>query len=136
MGESAAVENIVTQNHGAGFITDEFLSDEECLGQSVGRGLNTIGKVNAEMAAITQKILEFWGVLWGGNDQDIPDSGQHQCGQGIVDHGFIINGEKLFGCDLGERIKSGSGTAGQNDAFHLDHLSFISTASKNDNAAW
>ena len=54
LGESVAVENIVAQNHAGAIVADEFFTDEKCLCQTVGGGLDSIRQVNAKVAAVTQ----------------------------------------------------------------------------------
>ena len=118
-GEAAAIENVVPQHHGAGRIADEFLADEEGLSKTIRAGLDGIAQVNAKVAAVSQKLPEAGGIRGGGNNQNVPNSRQHQCGQGIVDHRFVVYREQLLGGDLCQRIQPGAGAAGQNDTLHM-----------------
>ena len=66
----------------------------------------------AELMTVTKKLLETWGILWSGNDQDITDPCVHKNGHWIVDHWFIINWKQLLGCDHSQWVKSGTGSTG------------------------
>ena len=44
----------------------------------------------------SKKLLETWGILWSGNDQDITDPCVHKNGHWIVDHWFIIIGSSCL----------------------------------------
>ena len=56
--------------------------------------------------------------MGGGDDEDIPDSGLHEGGDGIVDHRFVEDGEQLFAHSLRDGVETGTGTSGEDDAFH------------------
>ena len=56
-------------------------------------------------------------VLRCGDEADIPDAGHHQGGQGIIDHGLVINGHELLADAEGQRIQTGAGAACQQDTF-------------------
>ena len=112
VGKTVAVEDIVAQYHGAGIVPDKFLANQKRLCQPIGRRLNGILQTDAKMAAVPQQILKPRGIRRGRNDQNIPNSGKHQGGQRIVDHGLVINGKQLFGGDLCQRIKPCAGSTG------------------------
>ena len=121
-----AVENVVPQHHGHIVIADEFFSQDKGLGQSVGRRLFFIAQPHPVLAAIPQQFLEVGQIHRGGDDQDILDPRQHQGGQGVVDHGFVVNGKQLFAGNHGQGVQPGAGAACQNDSFHTLFLRFIS----------
>ena len=75
------------------------------------------------MAAITQEVAEVGQILGGGDDQNLPNASQHEGGQGVEDHGFIINRQQLFRCDHRQRIEPSTGAAGENNAFHRRNTS-------------
>ena len=56
----------------------------------------------------------------GGDDQDIPDARQHEGGQRVVDHRFVVNREQLLADQTGEWIEPRSCPARENDS--LVHL--------------
>jgi hypothetical protein len=43
--------------------------------------------------------------------------GQHENGQGVIDHGLVVNRQELFGDHLGGRIKTRGLSACKHDAF-------------------
>ena len=84
-------ENIITKNHCNGIIADKVGTNDKGLCKSVRAWLYSIGKMYTELMSIPQKLMESWGILRCGNDQDITDPCVHQYGHGIVDHRFVIN---------------------------------------------
>ena len=110
-GETVAVENIVTQDHGAFVIADELPANQERLGQAVGTGLLGVAQLQAKLAAVAQKLLKTGQVLGGGNNENIPDTCAHQHRNGIVDHRFIINWHQLFANAFGDWVQTCSRTS-------------------------
>lgn len=53
----------------------------------------------------------------GGDEEDLPDAGEHENRKRVVDHGFIVNGHELFTDGLCEWIEAGAGAAGEDDPF-------------------
>lgn len=90
--QAPAVEHVVAQNHGHGFVVDEFLADDEGLRETVGRRLFRIAQTYAEALAVAQKRLEIGEVFGSGYDEDVPDPSHHQYRQWVVDHGLVVDG--------------------------------------------
>ena len=105
-------ENVVSKNHGNRVISNELFADDKCLCKSIRAWLYSVSKRYAELMTVTKKLLETWGILWSGNDQDITDPCVHKNGHWIVDHWFIINWKQLLGCDHSQWVKSGTGSTG------------------------
>ena len=103
LGQTGAVEDVVAQNHGAPVLPDELLPQDEGLGKPVRGGLDLVRKPDAELLPASQEPLEVRQVLGGGDDEDVPDAGQHKGGQRVVDHGLVVDGQQL----LGHRFRHG-----------------------------
>ena len=116
--ESGSVEDVVAEDETGGVIADEFAADDEGLRQAVGGGLLGVFEAHAEVGAVAEEAAESGEVVGGGDDEDIPDSGLHEGGDGIVDHRFVEDGEQLFAHPLRDGVETGAGTSGENDAFH------------------
>jgi len=59
------VEDVVTQDEAGCVVTDKFAADDESLGQTVRRGLFSIGEVYAESLPSPSRCLNegrSWGV--------------------------------------------------------------------------
>lgn len=117
--KAAAVEDIISQNQRHLVFSDEFFADDEGFGQTVGGLLDGVAETHPQLAAVSQNVLENRDILGGGDDEDIPDACQHQGGQGIVYHRFVVDGQGLLGNAFGDGIQPGAGAAGQDDAFHF-----------------
>ena len=129
LAQRVAVENVVAQHQRAAVVSDEGLTDDEGLGQTVRRGLHRIAERDAPAAAVAQQLLEAGRVLRGGDDQDVADAGQHQARQRVVDHRLVVDGQQLLGHSLRHRVQPGAGTSGKDDAFHgiwLARFGFVS----------
>jgi len=125
--KAAAVEDVVAEHHRAAVIADELLAQQERLRQTVRRGLHLIAQVQAVLAAVAEQALEVWQIHRGGDDENVPDARHHQGGQGIVDHGLVVNRQKLLRRHHCQGIQPRAGAAGQNNTFHLDSSSFVSS---------
>ena len=78
--EAVAIEDVVTQHHGASIVADEFFAQQECLGQAIGGRLHLVAKMHTKLAAVAQQVLKAGSILRGGDDEDVPDARQHQGG--------------------------------------------------------
>ena len=97
---------------------DEALADGEGLGQAVGARLLGVGEVHAVARAVPEQALEVGEVGRRGDDQDVPDSRQHEGGQRVVDHGLVVDRQQLLGGHERERVQAGAGPACEDNAFH------------------
>ena len=102
-----AVEDVIAEHQGCRGIAQKVCSDQERLGEAVGRGLLRVPNGYAPLPPVAQHVFEQWGVAGGGDDQDVPESGQHQRGQRVIDHGFVEHGQQLLGKCPGDREESG-----------------------------
>lgn len=59
------------------------------------------GKLQTQLRSIAKQFFEQGEIMRSGNDQYFIDPCQHEGGQGIIDHGFIINGHDLFADSIG-----------------------------------
>lgn len=121
--QAVAVEDVVAQHQGARLAGDEALADGEGLRQAVRRGLLGIGQVHAVARAVPEEALEVGEVRRRGDDQDVPDSRQHEGAKRVVDHGLVVDRQQLLGGHERERVQAGAGPAGEDDAFHRIPLS-------------
>ena len=69
------MEDVVSQNERNLVIADELFTDDECLREAVRRWLNSVGKVDAPVRSIAQKVLELSLVARCRDDQDVLDAG-------------------------------------------------------------
>ena len=120
--QAVAVEDVVAEHQSARLAGDEALADGECLRQAVGARLLCVGQVHAVARAVPEQALEVGQVRRRGDDQDVPDARQHEGAKRVVDHGLVVDRQKLLGGHERERVQAGAGPAGEDDAFH-DELS-------------
>ena len=120
--EAVAVEDVVAEHQGARLAVNELLADGEGLRQAVGARLLGVGQVHAVARAVPEQALEVGEVRRRGDDQDVPDSRQHEGGQRVVDHGLVVDRQQLLGGHERERVQAGAGPAGEDDAFHKNPL--------------
>mgnify|MGYP000644674684 CR=1 FL=1 len=96
LGEARAVEDVVAQDHGAAVVANELLAQNKRLGQAVGAGLDLVLQMQAVLAAVTQQFLKNLHIPRRGNNQHLPDFRQHQGGERIINHRFVVNGKNLL----------------------------------------
>ena len=118
LGEALAVEDVVAENEGHRIVTDVVGADDERLGQAVRRGLFGVADLQAPLAAVTEQPLEAGVVLRGGDHQDVPDAGEHEHRQRVVDHRFVEHRQQLLGHRTSDRMQTRTGAACQDDPLH------------------
>ena len=54
-----------------------------------------------------------------GDDEHIAHAREHESGERVVDHRFVVHRENLFGDGFGERVEACARSACKDDAFPL-----------------
>ncbi len=116
-GQSHAIENVVAEHQAAGFAANKVSTNGERLRQTIRRRLHGILNVYTPLRAVAKQSLEHFLLMWRIDHEHLADSGQHQRGQWVIDHRFVVHREQLFAHGTGDRIQPGAGTAGEDDAF-------------------
>ncbi|MNC73973.1 hypothetical protein D3C75_1252580 [compost metagenome] len=52
-----------------------------------------------------------------GDQQDFPNTGEHQHRDRVVDHRLVVDRQQLLGNTQGDGVQAGAGASGQNDTF-------------------
>ena len=91
--EAGAVEQVVAQHEGGTLAVEEVRANQEGLGESVGRGLRGVLKLQTPLRPVAEQPLETGAVFGGGDDQDLADAGQHVHRQRVVDHRLVVDGQ-------------------------------------------
>ena len=68
---------------------------------------------------ITEQLFKLRNVLRRRNDEDFPYAREHQRGQRVVDHGFVINRQQALANRMSHWIQASTRSARQNDALVL-----------------
>jgi hypothetical protein len=119
-----AVEDVVAEDERRALVAEEVGADDEGLGEAVRAGLDGVLQVDAPLAAVSRATVRSAGCPGGGDDQDVPDAGQQQRAQRVVDHWLVVDRQQLLGDGQGSRVQPGAGAAGEDDAFALGHEDF------------
>ena len=67
---------------------------------------------------VAEQPPEAGQVVRGADQQDLPDAGEHQRRQRVVDHRLVVDREQLLRHRPGDRVQPGAGAAGEDDALH------------------
>ena len=117
--KAVAVEDIIPQDHGTAVIPDKITPDGEGLGQPFRFFLHGIGDVHAEGSPVPEQLPDTGCVSRGADDENITNPRQHQSAEGIVDHGLIIDRQKLLARNKRKGIEPCSGSPGKQNSFHM-----------------
>src|ERR1035441_9387105 len=97
-------KQVVSKPQAAALTCEEVLADQKSLRQAVGRRLYRVLDGNAPSLSGSQQLLEARRVGRRRNHQDVPYPGQHQGGERVVDHGFVIDRKQLLRYCFGYRV--------------------------------
>ena len=114
--EAGAVEDVVAQHEAARLAAHERLAQPVGVGEALGPGLRGVLEREAEPRAVAQQPLERRLVVRRGDDQDLPDPGQHQHRQRVVDHRLVVDRQQLLGDRRGQRMQPRARPAGEDKA--------------------
>ncbi len=125
LGETLPVEQVVAEHQRDVIVADELLTDDECLGDSLGVVLYGVLDVDPQMGTVTEQAPVFVDVVGCRDDQDVPDTGGDRVGQRVVHAGLVENGQErlarapVVATDAeGDGAHSGATTCNEDDAFH------------------
>jgi len=114
--EVVTVEEVVSQNQRAGPACNEVLANEEGLGEAIRRGLHRVLNGEAPLRAIAEELLKAWRVLGSGDQQEFPNAREHQGGERVEDHGFVVDRQQLFAHGQRGGVQARARAARQDDA--------------------
>ena len=117
--ESDSMEDVVAKHQAGTIISNELLTDDERLRQSVRRRLLCVLKSHPELAAVSQQTFEARQVIRRRDNKYLPDACKHQHRNRIVNHRFVKDGYQLLADSLGDRVQSCTTTTGENDSLHV-----------------
>ncbi|MCY1429248.1 hypothetical protein D9M71_451580 [compost metagenome] len=118
--EALAVEDVVAQDQADRIVANEFFTDQEGLGQPIRRRLFGVAQFDTELAAVAQQLFVLGQVVRGGNQQDFPNTGEHQHRDRVVDHRLVVDRQQLLGNTQGNGVQASAGAAGEDYPFHAD----------------
>ena len=94
--EALPEEDVVPEDERDALGADELPTDDEGLGEPLRLRLHGVLEVDAPLGAVAEQFLEAGEVLGGGDNEYLPDPREHQRGQGVVDHGLVVDGQQLL----------------------------------------
>src|ERR1044072_9741381 len=78
-------------------------------------GLRSISEREPPASAVTEQRLEGGLVVRGRDNEDLPDSGEHEHRQRVIDHRFVIDRHELLAHHRRHGMQPRAGAASQND---------------------
>ena len=102
-----------------GFPRDEIAADDEGVGQPARLGLNLIGERQAPGPAVPEEVSKGRKGLGRRDDQDLPDPGQHERRERVVDHRLVVHRQELLAHARRQGAKASAAPAAQDDPFHV-----------------
>ena len=95
-GEPGTVEDVVAEDQHAGIAGDEIFRLDKRVDQTLGLVLNRVMHPNAETGTVAEQTLETALVHCGRDKHDVAHPRLDQNPDRVIDHRFVINGDKLF----------------------------------------
>jgi len=116
--QAAAVEDAVSEHQGDGVLADEVAADDEGIRHSARAVLMGIREIHTDLGAVAEQPMEQRLVLRRRDDEDVPDTREHQGGQRIIDHRLVEDRQELLRHHGGYRIEPGTRSLCQDNALH------------------
>ena len=116
VGEVRAVEDVVAERERHAIRADELAADDERLRQAVGARLRGVGDLQPDLAAVAEQAPEAVLLVRRRDHQHLPDAGQHQRRQRVVDHRLVVDRHQLLADGARQRVQPRSRSAGEDDS--------------------
>ncbi|MGY4596895.1 hypothetical protein ACVWXL_004641 [Bradyrhizobium sp. GM22.5] len=76
--KAIAVEDVVAEHQSDGVLADELSANDKSISQSARTFLMRVGEAKSDLRAVTKQPLKQGLVLRCRDDEDVPDTGEHQ----------------------------------------------------------
>ena len=116
--QTGPVEDVVPEHQGRCVTGEELLTEQEGLGQALGSFLDDVGERDPELGAVPQQPDERRLVLGGRDDEDLPQPGVHEGGDGVVHHRLVVDRQQLLADPPGDGPQARSSSPGKHDSLH------------------
>ncbi len=93
---SETIEDVIAEDETDRAGTHKRFSENECLGKPFGAGLFDVFEGKSPLGTVIQEVPEKGKVPGRGNDQNFPDSGQHQDRKRVINHRLVVHGQQLL----------------------------------------
>jgi hypothetical protein len=77
-----------------------------------------VAEPDAPLGAVSQQPLKLRQIPRRRDDENISDSGEHEHGQGIIDHRLVVDWKELFRDSFGYGMEPGRPSAGEKNSTH------------------
>ncbi len=104
--EVMSIENVVAKHQRATTGADEFLADQKCLRNAFGLRLGRVLEMDAVPGAIAEQVLKAGEILGRRDEQNFADAGQHQRGERVIHHGFVVHRQQALGKPMGDGVEA------------------------------
>ena len=88
------MEDVVAQYETDGVFADEAFTDEQSVSDAACDFLNFIGDVDAPVRTVAEQTVEGAFLSGRDDDEDVANTGLHEHGKRIVDHGLVVDGQE------------------------------------------
>src|SRR5947207_11590802 len=118
------VKNVIAQDKRRPRVANESRTDQKSLSDSFRLSLLGIFDPNTKLRAAVQIVSKHRQIFRRGNDQDLSQAAEHERGQRVANHWFVVDREKLFTDDLSEREKTCPGATGKKNGLFVHPFIF------------
>ena len=118
--QAVSMEDVVAERERARVGADELPADQERLGDAVRARLHGMVKRKAPPAPVAEELPEVWAGPGRRDHQDVPDPGQHQYAQRVVDQRLVVHRQELLAHRARHGVEPRAFAPGENDALHAD----------------
>jgi hypothetical protein len=114
-----ALEDVVREHHAHLVARDEVLREPERVRDPARLLLVAVREeVEAVLAPVPEQAEELAGVRPAGDEHELGDPGLHERLDGVRDHRSVPERQQVLVRDPRERMETGAGSAGEDDALH------------------
>ena len=110
-----AVKNVVAERQRDAIRGNELAPDDERLREPVGARLRGVLDVDSDVGAVAEQPSEALLLVRRGDDQDVPDPGEHQRRERVVHHRLVVDRHELLADGARHRMQPRSRPAGENN---------------------
>jgi hypothetical protein len=108
--EVRAVEDVVAEHQRTRFAGDELLADQQRVRDAARRCLLGVRQPDPPLGSVQ--------IVGRRDHEDVPDAGEEQRRQRVVDHRLVEHRKQVLRDRACERIQPRAAPTGQDDAFH------------------
>ena len=125
VGQRRTEQDVVAEHAAEGVVADEVAGEADGVGDAERAALIAVRQIQSEMLAVGEQLDDVADALAADDDHDLTDAHAGKRGDGVVDHGPVVDRQKVLVGDDGQRKEASGGSACHHETLHRGSVGIV-----------